>query len=304
MDEGNNTYRVEIPRQLINRKETELKYADTGAAYAWIDLSGIMKEDGYGLWFPNWLIVDSLEYSTLTIQSAYISSYTGKETKCRFTIEHKEKIQGKRFKRYTYTPEELIELLSAFSDKITAIKEAQEQRALAKITEQPHKGTSEAFYAIGYIKGKMFYSEDIEAYRKAKSGQGGKQVSSKSFKLIADKLTPTEEEQIRELIQAKATAEEELQSLNRAYKAPYPYDLIFKYGVKQRETKHTVEELTEISNPHSDNWNRLPDTHLTISGYPEKLRNIQSAIEEARIFLEKTIQSIEEKIEHFTPSRK
>lgn len=289
-------FTIDIPRNIVHNKSEEMKYNDNGAAFAWLDLSSIIKTEGYGVWFPNWLINERLEYCTLTIKRVYISGYTEKEVQNKFIIEHKEKIKGRRFKRFTYSPEELIELLSVYSDKIIKAKTAEQTQVLAKVTEQIRRNESVMFYAIGYINGKMFHSKDVERFRyvhNLKNRQGAKQLSAKSCEIIAENLTETDIADIRRIIKAKEIAEQELRELDRSLELPYPFKKIL--GNELFETDNSNEYLTELFMPHS----LISETRLTVKGYPERLRNVLDAIKTARSFLQETIEKAEYRLSNY-----
>lgn len=291
--------KVDIPRRIVHRKSDETKCNDRGAVFAWIDLSSAVNLEGYGMWFPDWLIKESLEYCTLTIERAYKSGYTGKEVSNTFTVEHKEKIKGKRFKRFTYTPDELLELLQVYSEKVNKAKAAEQKQVFAKVTERTKDQQYVTFYAIGHINGRMFYSEDVEYFRNvhySRDRQGGKQISAKSCQIIAEGLTEDNVKELRELIQAVEIARAELRELerDRSVNLPYPFGNLFP---NCKEFEYGKEYLVTL---HSTVYSRhIKGDHTTIKGYPDKLRAISAAFDEARAFLRSTIEEIEDRLDHY-----
>lgn len=294
-----NRIHVDVPRKIVHSKSDEMRYSDNGTPFVWVDVSTAVKLDGYGFWFPSWLVRENLEYCTLIIERDYKSNYTGQIVSNTFIVEHKEKIKGKRFKRFSYSPDELSELLHVYAENVNKAKSASDYKAFARITETTSKQQEVTFYAIGYINGKMFYSEDIERFRRSNylaDRQGGKRISAKSFELIADRLTEDDVTAIRHMIEAKSIAESELAELRRM-EMPYPFRYLLSGGkLIDHHEEYTIELLG-----HSI---RKTDHHNTIKGYPQKITEIETAIENARLFLESTIREIENRLSNYTPDKK
>lgn len=282
---------VDVPRKIVHNKDEECKWSDTGARFAWIDLSEILHLEGYGFWFPAWKIHTELEYCTLYMDSSYRGS-NGKEVVVRFQVEHKEKVEGKRFKRYTYSVEKMAELLKCYSDKVNKAKTAAQTLILAKVQESISATKSEWIYAVGYINGKMFYSQDIENFRRLlgkADRQGGKQVSAASFKLIAEGLTQEDVKRIEGLNISKGIALHELMTLDYSFNQHtqhYPFHQFKVYGCP-------TEQYLE------DSYGR----YTTVKGYPQKIQAITESIEQARSFLKDSIKQIEDDLDSFKVTR-
>lgn len=181
--------KVDVPRRIVHNKEEELRTSETGATFAWIDLGAAIGIAGYGTWFPTWLIHSEHKRCTLALRDTRITN-GGRMVDVSFVIEHKEKIPGKKFKRFTYDAEGFAALLSAYTEEVGKIKSAENNRVLAKVTECDAEGKW-TFYVVGYICGKMFYSEDLE---------GAKRLSAKNCTIIAEGLSATDEMRVKRWI--------------------------------------------------------------------------------------------------------
>ena len=253
--------KVDVPRRIVHNKEKALRVTATGASFAWIDLSAAVGTEGYGTWFPTWLIHGEHERCTLTLRDTRITR-GGRLVDVSFTVEHNENISGKKFKRYTYDAEGFSTLLSAYAEEVEKIKAAERSRVLAKVTECDAEG-GWTVYTIGYIRGKMFYSEDL---------QGAKRLSAKSCTIIAEGLSSTDEERIRRWIGWVGEAKVELARLRKN-----AFPLWKQQFISKREVS-------------------LPD-------YGEQLQNMWDAIEGVKAFLERRIEIYENALATFQSRR-
>lgn len=288
---------LDVPREIVHDKSDEIFCSDNGAEFVWLDLSEALSLDGYGCYFPSWLIEKHLEYCTLTIEREYHSARDEKMHQNIFKAEHKVKVAGKRFKRFAYSPEELVSLLQYYSEKIEKTKAAEKNKILAEVTESTGKFGSVTFYAVGYINEKIFYSDEIRAFRQQhnlEERQGGKKISAKSFRLIAKGLNDTDAHEARLLAQAKMIAESELSELQKEnFKLPFPFEHI---GWQREKTEYISDFSYHVMIDHEIH-------HETITGYPDELKKMQSkiqaAIQDAIVFLEDKIHEIDEKLMQF-----
>ena len=191
-----------------------------------------------------------------------------------------------------------------YADKVSKAKEAQKHQALAKVTELIRPGQAVTFWAVGYINGKMFFSEDVERFRRFSAlgdRQGGKQISAKSFELICDGLSDADVKRVRELIEVQTVARDELRRLSDSCKLPYPFTRTIQDGVHETGSDRTPPELTEIYSPGISRSHKS-DTHLTVKGYPEQLLGILESVERARYLLKAAEQKAEEELQQFRPA--
>lgn len=283
---------IEIPRKLVHSKEEDLRTSQTGAKFAWIDISTALGLEGYGFFFPEWLITEKLEKCKLELQTQ--RPFKGSYIENIFTIEKKTKEKGKRFKQYKYTAPQLAELLQrGYAENLQKIEEAEKDNiAFAYVVEAVNKYESVGFYCIGYIRGKMFYSDKIERFRGGDEAKGGKQIGAKSCKIIAEHLTQTDIADLLKAVKALDIARSEKEALEKKRDLlPYPYKSDMTGWLTSPENEYIIHAYRNGSTP------RFDKDHYTIPGYIEKLEAIESAYKDALAFLEQEEKALIDMLE-------
>lgn len=283
---------VDVPRKIVHRKEEEMKITDKGYRFAWIDVSAIVGLENYGFYFPDWLIKEKLEYCILNIQQKYCPVGLAEKDNV-ITVEHKEKIRGKKFKQFKYSALEIAEILHNEYDSKIQKKKAENQKVFAYVEEAFTAFDTFGFYCIGYINGKMFYSDEIAKFRYEHTGtnrNGGKQIDAKSCNIIAENLSQDDIVEIMKIMTALNITKEEQNRLCKRgfYVLPYPYFNDIKSWRVAPVDEYTIHT-----------WKKGKDNYTTVSGYLEKLENLEKAYTDAVDFLEQRKKELTDMLDNW-----
>ena len=161
---------IKIPTRILKEEMENVN----GTTFRWIDMSKLLSIDGYGCWFPSWLItVENRLISKIEIQDKYtLYGQTNKKENI-LMVEHKEKVSGKKFKRYKYTATDFAKLfLSYYDDWYRKLEECKKTYCLAVAASYSKQGRiRNDDYHIGYIVDGFFYdTSDKEKVENILSG--------------------------------------------------------------------------------------------------------------------------------------
>lgn len=192
---------IKIPTRILKEEVENVN----GTIFRWIEMSKILNIDGYGCWFPAWLITNENSLiSKIKIQDEYTLYGQVDKKENVLTVEHKEKVPGKRFKRYKYNAVDFAELFQVYyKEWYKKLDECQKTYCIVSAASYSDQGRMRNdTYRVGYIVDGFFYDYVNE-------NNESKRISAKSFHIIVDNLNAEKAYIAKEFIEKQNIVTEE-----------------------------------------------------------------------------------------------